>query len=294
MIKFSIADYYGHSHFIIMFLDMQEQFPHYFYEDRKIDSAYGMPSGLIWNGGRAFLKQTMTQEEAYNIFDNYQKYKDFHLRHTCTNCLLTEQMYADHNCNTWIGYCQKPGDGIIVNDDKLMQYLQQRYPHYNYIISTTKQIKDIDTYNQYSKNYLTVLDYNFNHDEQFLSQLKYPQNIEILCAEPCIDNCPNRTEHYKLISAAQLNIPHTPYFSCPNVHDEEYCVSAFYEKHLKYKHAITTEYVDYLYKTYGFNNFKISGRVSNPINYVEAIIYYLIKPEYQNIVRNAVLSMTFF
>ena len=56
MIKFSIADYYGHSHFIIMFLDMQEQFPHYFYEDRKIDSAYGMPSGLIWNGGRAFLK----------------------------------------------------------------------------------------------------------------------------------------------------------------------------------------------------------------------------------------------
>lgn len=293
MIKFSLPDYHGHYKFIQCFLNIYQRHPEYFYENRKIDSAYGMPPNLIWNGGRAILKTGFTQEESYCIFDSYSIYENFHIRHTCTNCLLTPEMYNDYNCNLWIDYCQREHDGIIINDDNLLTYLQEKYPCYDYIISTTKQLDNIEEYNKYTKNYLTVLDYRFNHDEDFIKQLKYPQNIEILCAEPCVDNCPYREEHYRLISAAQLNIPHMEYFTCPHG-DSETDISLFYERYLNRKHAISTDYVDYLYNTYGITNFKISGRVSNPVIYIESIVYYLIKPEYQNIVRNILFTDVIF
>lgn len=289
MIKFSIPDYYGHADLVFKFLDLQQMYPHYFYDNRIIDSAYGLPANLIWNGGRIFNRTNLCQQQAYEMFDAYAQYENFHLRHTCTNCMLTEELYLDHNCNTWIKYCEREGDSIIIYDDKLMEYLKTKYPKYTYIISTTKRIDDIKIYNEYSKNNLTVLDYRFNHDEDFLKKLEYPQNIEILCAESCIDNCPNREEHYRSISISQLNTPNHPYYVCPFATDENN-ISVFYDKIMKRNHAITNEYIDYLYNTYGFCNFKISGRITMLPIYVESICYYLVKPEYRNTINNIVMQ----
>lgn len=290
MIKFSLPDYYAHADIIFATLDLKQLYPHYFYENRIIDSAYGLPANLIWNGGRVFNRTDLTPQQAYEMFDFYTKYENFHLRHTCTNSLLTEDMFLDNNCNNWIQYCEREGDAIIIYNEKLMNYLKEKYPKYNFIISTTKQIKNLETYNNYSKNNLVVLDYNFNHDEDFLKQLQHPENIEILCAEPCEDNCPNRGDHYRAISAMQLNIPHSENFQCPFATDETK-ISIFYDKIMKKKHSITNEYIEYLYNTYGFCNFKISGRIAMLPTYIESIVYYLVKPEYRDTVRTILFQL---
>jgi len=46
--------------------------------------------------------------------------------------------------------------------------------------------------------------------------LQHPKNIEILCGENCIPDCPMRVLHYADISAHQLMLSNRPQqFDCP-------------------------------------------------------------------------------
>ena len=40
----------------------------------------------------------------------------------------------------------------------------------------------------------------------------------------------------------------------------------------------------------GFSNFKIEGRNINPVDVIDSYVYYLIKPEYTDMVRNILLK----
>lgn len=290
MIKFSLPDYYGHDNIIMFFLLLQEALPNCFQENRIIDSAYGYPDFLSWNGGRTIC----TNKDPLNCYDivkNYhENFPNFHLRHTCTNLYITPELYNDYQNNLFLIESKYIGDSIIINNDNFGEYIKQKYPQYSLIYSTTKNIKTIEDYNKYSKNNLVVLNYIHNHNDDILSTLEYPKNIEILCAEECIANCPNRQEHYEVISKENMKMPNIPEFKCP------YNVSKFpnfYSDILQRPHAITNQYINYLYDTYGIENFKISGRKNNNITYVESIIYYLIKPEYRDSVRQSALMKIF-
>ena len=85
-------------------------------------------------------------------------------------------------------------------------------------------------------------------------------------------------------------MPNIQGFSCP--YDAPKSLN-FYSDILQRPHAITNQYINYLYDTYGIENFKISGRKNNNITYVESIIYYLIKPEYRDSVRQSALMKIF-
>lgn len=290
MIKFSLPDYCDHQKIINFFLTLQEKLPEAFYDNRMIDSAYGLPGHLIWNGGRVMVPRCSPQDY-YEIVQTYHdNFPNFHLRHTCTNSLITEPLYYDYACNQWIKFCQKPHDAIIVNQDAFKDYILQTYPDYDIIFSTTKNLSTIEEYNNYCAQGLTVLNYIHNHNEDLISQLKYPQNIEILCAEECVPNCPNRQKHYEIINKTIMQHPDVEDFSCPY---EVYKNPNFYTDILTREHVITNDYIDHLYANYGIENFKISGRRNNHVTYVEAILYYLIKPEYRDAVRQSALMCIF-
>lgn len=286
MINFSLPDYYNHNGIIMFFLELQKNLPECFIDGRRIDSSYGYPDFLNWNGGRV-LTSSINPLDCYSIVDNYHNnFPDFHIRHTCTNLYIQPNIYNDFQNNLFIKTVINRNDSIIVNNDDFGEYIKNTYPEYSIIYSTTKNIQTIDDYNKYSRNNLTVLNYIHNHNEELISKLENPQNIEILCAEECIDNCPCRQEHYEIISKQIMLMPDAENFECPNMPTHNL---NFYTDILQRKHAITNEYIDYLYEKYGINNFKISGRKNNNITYVEAIIYYLIKPEYRDSIRNTAL-----
>lgn len=51
--------------------------------------------------------------------------------------------------------------------------------------------------------------------------------------------------------------------------------------------------VDEIYGKYidmGFSNFKIEGRTLHIIDVIDSYIYYMILPEYQNVIRSLVLK----
>ena len=287
---FYLPGYYMRSIAMQIFLNYMDSHPEYFISDRKVIGAYDLPEGLIWNGGRNTSKDN--SKVNYNdtivkhIIEYWQARSNFILLHTCTNLLInTEERLHDKLCNNFIQKYYRPQDKIIIANPTLKQYLKETYPQISFVNSTCLGITDIDKVNDISKNEHYVLNYNKNGDNEYLNKLKYPENIEILCGEHCILNCPNRNNHYKEISEAQLNLKsfdpkesECPFFS---VHDKK--LSNLPMLVQQSVHRVPNYRIEELSKM-GFQYFKISGRSWDPIMWIQLPIYYLVRPEYQKLV----------
>jgi len=146
-------------------------------------------------------------------------------------------------------------------------------------------ITDISRINNMTKDHIYVLNYNYNNQNDYIKRLKHPENIEILCAEPCTPNCPNRVKHYAFISKYVLGqIPQDQEFPCIN--KGKYDLRLDF---MKLSTAVTSERVDELSEM-GINYFKISGRKMHIPNWLDTITYYLVLPEYKEYVFTELLS----
>lgn len=289
MIKFSLPGYICHEIIIKYFLELQTTHPNYFIENRIIDSAYDMPAHLFWNGGRVLFNQKIPKDQLYSLIDSYRNFP-LKLRHTCTNMFITKDLCYDYLCNQYISYCEHDNDSVIVYSPDFADYIRQTYPKYKIIWSTTRRDSDINQINQITQNDLLVLDYKYNHDNNILKSLQNPSNIEILCAENCVFDCPNRISHYASLSMVSLQTPHLEELQCPH---SKACPSNFYQITQQKPHAISSDYVSILYDTYGIENFKISGRTNPPYLVIETILYYLIKPEFRDMIRQEALMIAY-
>lgn len=291
MKKFSLPGYYHHYYEIKTLINYRNQYPEYFYEDRIIDSAYDLPPGLIWNGGRINLRDERDVPKQ-KLFEYYHHLSNFHLRHTCTNMLLDEKLVQDVDCNKFIKQYISSQDYIIINNKILYSYLKENYPTLQFIWSTTLGITELNQVNDMSKNNIFVMNYNYNNDNEYISKLINPQNIEVLCAEPCIDNCPDRMRHYRSLSKQQLHLTldNNDIIYCPNrmVINQRITPQKEFDTIQSRHHAITSERIDEL-ASQGIQYFKISGRFIKSNVFYWIITYYLVLPEYREKVYNELL-----
>ena len=291
MKKFYLPGYYSHFEMFLLLDNFYNTHQNYFIEDREIAGAYDLPYGLIWNGGRLNLECDLkfNKERTEKVMNYFISKNNFNLLHTCTNSFLTSEHYLDQLCNNFIQQYYRLQDKIIIADFKLKEYLQKQYPQISFIYSTTLGITDIDKVNQLSKNNIYVLYYGKNDDDKYLKQLNHPENIEILCGEHCIKNCPYRSKHYLAVSQAQLGlIPDlTEITPCPaSCKDNNIPLTDLIEKST---YRVNNQRIEELSQM-GFNNFKISGRLFNAIDWFTVITYYLVKPQYQGLVYNTLIN----
>lgn len=283
MINISVPNYYGKCDIIIAFAKMQQESPGIFLPNRRLHSAYGFPPDLIWNGGRVSFSHIMDPLQQYALFEDYCE-RGIVLKHTCTNRFITASMLQDYLCNSWLKYCEREGHYVTVYSPLLEQHIRANFPKYTITHSATKLLTNIDTINQLSAQDTVVIDYNLNKDE-YLAQFIYPENIEILVGEPCVLNCPQREAHYESISKHQLHEPDTDVLSCPF---EDQKPRNIYE-YLQLPHAISNQTIDEWYNKYHIQNYKISGRKLSEVQHIETLLYYLIRPEYRDEIRQQLL-----
>lgn len=286
MIKLSLPGFYANFKYIQMFLNYYNEHLEYFYEDRIIDSFYDADPSLLWRGGRTPRIDEFVPMNI--ILDEFNKYPSIKLRHVFTNCLLTDQLINDYTCNKFVKDFFRPQDEVVLNHPLLIKHFQNNYPWIPIIYSTTMGITDSIKINAITENNIYVLNYNYNNNDNYLKSLKYKENIEILCAEPCDFNCPNRYKHYKTISKEVLLEfldENQDLIMCPFGAEQR----TFYEL-MQLPHAITNERIKEL-EQQGFQYFKISGRTVIIPQWLETIIYYLVKPEYIDIVRQKLINM---
>ena len=277
-INFYLPDFYYKKDLNLELILIMKEHPEYFYDNINIGAVYGCFPGSIWNGGR-LVPGTTVNDQIYSTISAFNSL-DVPVRFTYTNCLLEDKHLNDTYCNYILDVADNGFNEIIVNSPILENYLREKYPDFKYILSTTKCERNVDKINKACDNYdLVVIDYRDNKKEEFLLNLNQKDKIEILINAYCYPNCPNRETHYKIISQNTLDFAKKISLGCGIMNN------SFFQS-LTYTSTVLTN--TELYNKYinmGFQHFKIEGRSARDLDVIESYVYYLVKPEYKDLVR---------
>lgn len=270
-----------------LLIDAMHKYPDKFRDHYKIGSVYGTFPGAIWNGGRNIIAGFNNKKQVKQVLDYYNG-EGIPARFTWTNVLLEEKHVYDSYCNMIMEVGHNGLNQVLVNRPVLEDYVRKEYPKYKIISSTTKRILNLETLKEELKKdyYLVVLDYDLNHNEQVINDLlPYADRLEILVNETCVPNCPKRVAHYVEISRAQLEFDVDLQFPCCNTSPTKNVLSTV----MKRPSFMTNEDVD-RYAKMGYKNFKIVGRGANKQFVIDSYIYFLVKEEHRDFIRNYFMS----
>ena len=269
------------------FLSLYDEHQEYFYKWAKIGSIYGSPEGSIWSGGRTSFG-TNKLEETLNLINKYH----ISPRLTFSNSELTVKDLDDKFCNEIVRSFNKECNfpcGVIVYSDLLLNYLKDKYPNFYYVSSTTKVLTDFndfkDELDRDDFKYV-VPDFRLNKEFKKLETLSNEEKdkVEFLVNECCYVGCNKRKECYKNVSLKNLG-GDVKDFKCeaPDLKDGYSFSLAMKNPMFISNKDIVEEYIPR-----GFSNFKIEGRGLGSALVLEFLLYYMVKPEYQINVREAI------
>lgn len=281
-IYFYLPDFYYHSHINLIVHEMMYRYPEFFYKNIEIGAVYGCFPGTIWNGGRVVLG-SCTKDQMKQTIQSYNE-RGIAIRYTYTNPVLEEKHLYDTYSNLTMELANDGRNEVLVNSPILEEYIRKNYPEYPVLSSTTKCLtRTEDIEEEVEKDYhLVVLDNSLNNTEK-LFELPHKRKYELVANSYCRDCCPNRKEHYKVVGQCQLDFTSSTFDSCKFINRD------FYEV-MQDKKFITIEDIFGKYYEAGFRHYKLDGRAFNQYQVVESYMYYLVKPEYRDIVRLSLLK----
>lgn len=270
-----------------VFLPLFQEHREYFYDWCEIGSIYGAPADCIWGGGRVGFGDC----DSRAVLKMMQKY-GISARLTFSNSLLKEEHLSDKKCNelcVLFENVNKKQNGIIVHSDLLLEYLQNKYPKFYFVSSTTKVLTEFEQLmNEVNRSEFryVVPDFRLNKAFDKLEQMtgREKEKIEFLCNECCWFGCKERKYCYETVSRKNLGE------DCP----EHLCRAPESEQGYLFSKAMTNpgfigiDDIRNIYMPMGFSNFKIEGRSLGSALILEFLLYYMTKPNYQLQVREAI------
>ncbi len=266
------------------FLKLYHEHRDYFYDWCEIGSIYGAPQ-CLWGGGRLGYGQ----DQPHKVIELLNKY---HIsgRLTFSNSLLEEQHLNDNVCNK---LCELfthtyKQSGIIIYSDLLLSYIKKNYPSYYFVSSTTKVITDFNKFKEELNNddyQFVVPDFRLNKQFNQLETLTSNQKskVEFLVNEACFIGCNNRKACYQNVSRQILG-EDIEDFKCTS---PDASTGYLFSKAMNNPSFISIEDIQNIYQPLGFNQFKIEGRDFGNAILLEFILYYMTKPQYHILVREA-------
>lgn len=276
-IKFYIPNFLEFYDLNISLIKLIKEKSYYFYDNISIGAVFGTVPKVIWNGGRA-----MHHYIEMDIKKIIKGYNDLNIpiRFTFTNCLLEKQHLSDPYGNIVMRYANNGLNEVLINSPILENYLRKKYPNFKYISSITKVIlEDQDIIDEVNKYDMTVLDTSKNRDFNLLKSLD-PNKIELLINSYCMPNCPYKKQHYESVSQSQL-------IGCNDLFGQKCCNrQSVFENILGLETVIKKEELyNIYYNQLHIYNFKIEGRNNNINDVINNYLYYMVKPEYYEIIK---------
>lgn len=273
MIAYTVPDFTAGLGLNLFFVRLQQQRPAWFHEGVRIDSMYGCFPGCALNGGRAYLRDQVSPakiEETFAILDEY----GVKPRLTFTNMLAGPDALDDPYTAAIAEAAARHGGEAIVYRDAVGEALRERYGM-PLVLSTTRAIEDAAEVNRMARRYdYVVLNYNRHKDPAFLSALDRPERIEVMVNEFCVKGCPHRQDHYRHNSEDQASGAMRPFTCVAQKAD-------FFAHEAGHPVMFTCDEVRALHEAYGIGYFKIVGRGVPFETVLEALTYYLVRPEYR-------------
>lgn len=281
-INFYLPDFYDKYHLNVIVCDLLRMYPQYFYENIRIGAVYGCFPNSIWNGGRVVLGGASKEEIEFTV-NEYNK-RGIPVRYTFTNPLLEKKHLYDTFCNLCMEIADNGENEVIINSPVLEEYIRREYPDYKLISSTTKCLDTVEAVEkEILKDYsLVVLDNSFNNADKTF-ELPHKEKYELVVNSFCRDACPNRKKHYEEIAKAQLEFRSSEFPACTYINQP-------LEKQMKKRGFITREQVYGKYYEAGFCHFKLDGRAFSEEKVLESYLYYLVKPEHYDVMKEAIIK----
>ncbi len=265
------------------FLPLYRDHREYFYDWCEIGSIYGAPGDALWGGGRVGFGEAKATEVAA-LMEEY----GISARLTFSNSLLREEHLGDAQCNELCRVFERSSvdNGIIVHSDLLMDYIRKHYAGFYFVASTTKVLRkfeELEAELERDEFRFVVPDFRLNKELKRLEALpaEQKQKVEFLCNECCWFDCYDRKACYENVSRKSLgeNVP------------EHACVSPTASRGYRFSDAMKNPgfigvwNIQEVYMPAGFSQFKIEGRGLGSAVLLEFILHYMVRPEYQLVVR---------
>lgn len=293
-----------------IFLPLFYEHREYFYDWCDIGSIYGAPGDALWGGGRVGYGERASME----VLSLMKKF-NISARLTFSNSLLREEHFIDRECNEICDlFRNSPSDdsdtknimikdnrtivsnettaknGIIVYSDLLLRYIEENYPGFYFVSTTTKVITDFKIFekelNREEFAYV-VADFRLNKEFEKLGSLSDAERskVEFLCNECCWFGCNDRKSCYESVSRNVLGEGEGYEHICHSMDANEGYV---FSKAMKSPGFIGIDDIRDVYLPMGFSNFKIEGRSLGSAMILEFLLYYMTKLEYQLQVREKI------
>lgn len=283
MITYTLPDFTVGLGLNLHFARLLAERPAWMQPNVRIASVYGCFPGCNLNGGRSYLRAQTSPADIERTFAILEEY-GLVPRLTLTNMLATPADLNSPYARCILESAARHGGEAIVYSDKLGREIRRRYG-IPLVLSTTRALEDAQAVNQAMQTYdWVVLNYNRHKDPAFLRALEQPKRAEVMVNEFCVRNCPHRQEHYLLNSQDQRAGTQRP-FECAAKR------TGFFAHEPGDPVTFTTGEVRQISESYGIEYFKIVGRGVPFATQLEALTYYLVRPEYRKTVKQQVVSL---
>lgn len=238
-----------------LFILLQKNSPTYFNENYVISGVTGTIDYSIWNTHRT--SKYINFSSFKTIYDFYNKNK-ISINFLFENEQINNEDLYDTFSNLILKYAHNKNNAVSATSEILKKYIKRKYPKFKFI----------------------------EHSQA--SEIKKSKEDYIILNPICDKNCKLLKAHKQYLDNEQkLYYSPSKIFTCPLKKS-----TSFYDLQTNPDFVSNDEIKNYI--NFGFNNFKIEANYitnNTNINYsmfdiIESYIYYLIKPEFQNEVRN--------
>ena len=286
--QFILPEFYRYNAIYGTLAQIIQETPDVLLPNTELYTLFGVFPGCIWNGGGVSIGGNILRDQVEDTIMYYNEELNIPLTFTFTNPILEEKHYYDTYCNMIAEVGNNGKNAILVSNLEFEKYLRENYKNYRYcrsILASENIPYTLD--GPYGKYDISVMKRGNNNNWEYLNTIPMEDrsSIELLCNDPCIDNCPRIYSHYSDMARAQLEYS-TQVEGLQCSIDPE--LRHFLYKYIKSELTsyISRDMIDKEYLPKGFCKFKCSGR-SSIINCMFNIVNYLIKPEY----REDILAM---
>jgi len=152
----------------------------------QINSFFGFTEACTLYGGRFFGG---TELSRYDIRSMYKM--GINLRLPLTNHHASSEEYEEYR--PFLEKYHRPGNSIIITNDKLAGWIRTDFPEYRLEASVIKNIDNLKKVDAAFKIYDTViLPMASNNDEEFLKSLDRKEDITLFANAGCALTCPSK------------------------------------------------------------------------------------------------------
>ncbi len=292
--KMTIPGFIEFSELNLFFVKLQSRAREVFRDGVCIESVYGGVPGSKFCGGRGTVGKSWLGGDVVSLIEEYNGY-GVGCNVTYTNQFIDKAALEQSTFSMGLLDAlnqlssSKAVNGVIIYADVLNAYLRENLPALRRILSTTREIVAEDQIRSALAEYdRVVVSYNLTREESLLKSLSSAGGLEVMVNEYCTPGCPNRNRHYRQISIDQIRGVQSP-FACafadmmpPQAHG---FLSGLIDGDVFLRNEEVRRYHDHL----GIDSFKIVGRGLALYDVIDSYLYYLIKPEYWNEVRDSLV-----